>query len=639
MEHSSMRGGRIGRMEVRNRFVYPAMVANYCTAEGEVTERFIAYHRERAAGGVGLIVLEASMIMPEGRSFPRQLALHDDRFLPGLERLTAAVHSAGARIAVQLYHPGRQTSAALCGRMPVAPSNTEYDGGKARALTKEEMEGIVRAFGEAALRVRKAGFDAVEIHAGNGYLLQQFHSRFTNHRTDEYGGALGCRTRFSVEVIREIRRLAGDIPLIVRLGVAEPVEKGLTPYEGVAIARILAREDIDALHVTAGMREGGELVTPPACMPHGTHMAYARMVKEAVGGRIPVIGIGRVNSVACADAALDAGHADFVTMGRALIAEPHLIEKTLSGRTADIAPCLACNEGCIGRLSKGEEIACVINPRMGREYEGTPAAAEKRERIVVVGAGPAGCEAACAAAGRGHEVILFEKEQAAGGRVRVAALPPFKQPLSAYAEYLDGMVRRSGVRCLFGETADAEKIAALNPDRVIVAVGAAPLLPSLPGLVEHGFLFAEDVLLSDRSELPEQITVLGGGMVGAEVAEMLAEEGRSVTIVEMRSSVASDVEPRSRKMLLGRLEQLGVVLKTDAKVVSVEKDGVMLQCEGRMEMLAPAGALVLALGYRAEHGLTAELEKLGLAVEEVGDAGQAADIMTAVRQGFDAGRK
>ena len=639
MEHSSMRSGRIGGMELRNRFVYPAMVANYCDADGQVTERFIAYHRERAAGGVGLIIVEASMIMPEGRSFPHQMALYDDCFLPGLRKLTEAVHSAGACIAVQLYHPGRQTSAALCGQIPVAPSDTEYAGNRARALQQEEMARIIRAFGEAALRARRAGFDAVELHAGNGYLLQQFHSRFTNHRTDEYGGSLGRRARFSVEVIREVRRLAGNIPLIVRLGVAEPVEKGLSPYEGVHIARILAAEGIDALHVTAGMREGGELVTPPACLPHGTHLAYARMIREAVDGRIPVIGIGRVNSLACADDALDTGMADFVTMGRALIAEPHLIEKTLSGRMIDIAPCLACNEGCIGRLSRGEEIACVINPRMGREYEGRLTPAEKKERIVVVGAGPAGCEAACAAAERGHEVILFEKERMAGGRVRIAALPPFKKQLSAYAEYLEGKVHRSSVHCLFGEEADAEKIAALKPDRIILAVGAAALVPSLPGLETHGFLLAEDVLSGDRKALPEQVTVLGGGMVGAETAEKLAEEGRSVTIVEMRDTVAQDVEPRSRKLLLRRLEQLGVVMKTNARVLSVEPESLLLDECGERVSFPLKGALVLAMGYRAEHRLTAGLEALGFVVEEVGDAREAADIMTAVRQGFDAGRR
>ena len=290
-------------------------------------------------------------------------------------------------------------------------------------------------------------------------------------------------------------------------------------------------------------------------------------------------------------------------------------------------------------LSRGEEIACVINPRMGREYEGRLTPAEKKERIVVVGAGPAGCEAACAAAERGHEVILFEKERMAGGRVRIAALPPFKKQLSAYAEYLEGKVHRSSVHCLFGEEADAEKIAALKPDRIILAVGAAALVPSLPGLETHGFLLAEDVLSGDRKALPEQVTVLGGGMVGAETAEKLAEEGRSVTIVEMRDTVAQDVEPRSRKLLLRRLEQLGVVMKTNARVLSVEPESLLLDECGERVSFPLKGALVLAMGYRAEHRLTAGLEALGFVVEEVGDAREAADIMTAVRQGFDAGRR
>lgn len=640
MRHSSLRPGRIGSLRTRNRIVYPPMVTNYCAPDGAVTERFIAYHAARARGGTGLSIMEASMILPEGRAFPRQLGIHDDALLPGLRRLTAALHTEGAACAIQLCHPGRQTTSAICGCRPMSPSPVVFRGEETRAMTLEDMAKVRAAYGTAAARAREAGFDAVELHAGNGYLPQQFHSRFTNRRDDAYGGPLGNRVRFTVEVLREIRRRVGnDYPVIVRLGVVEPVPLGLTAHEGVCIARILAREGIDALHVTAGMREGGALVTPPAALPHGTHLELARMVREALDARIPVIGIGRITDLDMADAAIDGGFADFVTIGRAQIAEPQLVEKCARGDVSGIMPCLGCNEGCMNSIANGREMTCAINPRVGREAEPGPRAGGRPLSVVVVGAGPAGCEAACTAAAAGHKVVLLEAGERPGGRLHAAGLPPFKAPLHAYAAHLEARLRACGVESRFGRHATAHDLAALAPDHVIIATGAEPFIPPIPGLAQRPWLSAEAALATRPGTLPDTVAIIGGGMVGAECAEALAAAGADVTLIEMRAEVAADVEPRTRGLLLQRLEQLGVRVLVGTRVLAAAADHLKLDAQGSPQRhpLAPeAGALILATGYRAGHTLADAARELGLQVTEAGDARMAGNILAAVRHGYEA---
>lgn len=270
MTYTTLLPARMGRLELRNRIVFPAMVTNCCSTRGEVTDRLVAYHQERAKGGAGLLITEATYISPDGKSFPHQLGIDDDGLLPGLRRLVESVHAAGARIAVHLCHAGRQTSRAVTGLPLLSPSVTRFGNDETCAMRQEDIDRVLRDYAGAALRAQKAGFDAVELHAGNGYLPQQFLSPFTNARQDGYGGSLENRVRFTVEAIRAVRAAVGpDFPIILRLGVAEPVSGGLTLEDGVAAARILAREDIDAFDVTAGMREGGMWVTPPLALPPG----------------------------------------------------------------------------------------------------------------------------------------------------------------------------------------------------------------------------------------------------------------------------------------------------------------------------------------------------------------------------------
>ena len=423
MKYITLLPARMGRLELRNRIVFPAMVTNYCSVRGEVTDRLIAYHQERARGGAGLIITEATYISPDGKSFPHQLSIAEDGLLPGLRRLAEGVHAAGARIAVQLCHAGRQTSRAVSGLPLIAPSAMRFGDDVTHAMRQEDIERVIGEYARASVRAREAGFDAVELHAGNGYLPQQFLSPLTNFRQDNYGGSLENRIRFSIETI------AG----------------GLTLEEGLTAARILAREDIDAIDVTAGMREGGMWVTPPLTLPHGTHIAQAAAVRQSISARKPVIGIGRITSIALADSFIKEGKADFVVMGRALLADPELPLKTLQERGEDIRPCIGCNEGCIGRLARGLDITCAVNPTVGNEYCKRQTTTSTPLKVLVVEAGPAGLVAACATRQRGHTVTVMEKEPVYGGKLRIAALPPFKQELFTYVTYLEKHTRKLGV--------------------------------------------------------------------------------------------------------------------------------------------------------------------------------------------------
>ncbi len=401
---------KIGAMELRNRIVMPPMCTNFASETGAVTQRLIDYYVERARGGVGLVTVEATCVdSPVGRLSPLQLCVDDDKFIGGLNDLVEAIQEKGAKISLQLHHAGRQTTLAVTGgAQPVSASETVYKDVKARALPAEGIECVVGRFGESAKRAKAAGFDAVEIHGAHGYLIAQFLSPYVNKRIDEYGGDPEKRMRFVLEVLEETRKRVGlDFPIIFRLSGEEFVEDGLTLKEAKGIAQRLERAGVDALHVTAGV--GGTIwPVQPMAVPRGCLVHLAEGIKEVVG--IPVIAVGRINNPTLAEEILRDGRADLVSMGRALIADPELPRKVAEGRLDDIRMCTACLRGCSERFNAYLRISCTVNPAVGREKEYMVKPADKPKKVLVVGGGAAGLEAARVAALRGHEVTLYEKE-------------------------------------------------------------------------------------------------------------------------------------------------------------------------------------------------------------------------------------
>jgi len=633
----ALRPAFIGRMELRNRLVMPAMATNFATPDGRVTERLIAYHRARAKGGVGLIVVEASYVHPGGKGFSNEVGIYNDDLIPGLKRLVEAVHDGGAKIAIQLFHAGRQTSSKITGQPLVAPSSVRYSPAEEmpKELSLEEIRSLLQAFKDAARRARVAGFDAVEIHGGHGYLLNQFFSPYTNKRTDRYGGSFENRVRFSLEVVAAVREAVGDdFPIIFRLSAEEYVSGGLTLEDTKLLAKEMVRAGVSALHVSAGIRESGAMITPPMAVPQGCYVGYAMSIKEAIGGKVPVIAVGRIRDPLMAEQIISQGKADFVAMGRALLADPDLPNKAAEGKFEDIRRCIGCNEGCIGRLTKGLDITCTVNPLVGREAEfDLSQPAPRAKKVMVVGAGPAGLEAALIAALRGHRVTLYEREAELGGQVRVAAVPPYKAELRDLVDHLVGQVRKVGVTVKTEKEVTLGTVEAASPDVIIVATGGVPVRPEIPGADRDNVVLARDVL-TGKARTGQRVVIVGGGLVGCETAEFLADKGKTVTVVEMLPAIASDVEARTRTLLLRRMKEKNITVMVETVVEEIGPNEVIVNTKGERGTIADVDTVVLAVGYRSDNTLLELLQKSGTKAVGVGDCIKPRRILDAIHEGF-----
>jgi 2,4-dienoyl-CoA reductase-like NADH-dependent reductase (Old Yellow Enzyme family) len=432
----------IGGVQLRNRAVMPAMGTAYATPQGQVSERLKAYHRRRAEGGVGLIIIEVCAVHPSGKALPAELGIYEDSFIPGLSDLAATIRKAGAGAAAQLHHAGRETLTPVIGEQPVAPSPiaSRAMGEVPRELSEEEIAELVRCFGAAARRARDAGFDAVEVHGAHGYLVNQFLSPYSNLREDAYGGDDAGRFRFAREIVREIKKEAGrDFPVIFRFSSSEEARGGYDLEYILPLLPLLQEDGVDAFHVSCGIYDSpGNPTSPGLHHPAGINVERSARVKETVDR--PVIVVGKIHDPRMAEEVLQAGKADLVAFGRQHLTDPDFLAKAARGRYDDIRVCLSCNQGCIERLSlEFKSAACVINPLCGRELKEEITKDAAGGPFLVVGAGPAGLQAAMTIAEAGAVVRICEREEEAGGQLRPASRPPGKEP---YAEWVEWSLRR-----------------------------------------------------------------------------------------------------------------------------------------------------------------------------------------------------
>lgn len=460
-----------------------------------------------------------------------------------------------------------------------------------------------------------------------------------NKRTDEYGGSLENRMRFLREVVREVRSQVGDdMAINFRVCGIEGTEGGTTPEEACAIARAMVGEGVNAVNVSAGNYEALHLMIPPAAMPYGWNLERARMVREAVNGAIPVIAAGRIKTVDVAEKALSEGCADFVAMGRALIADPELPNKAKEGRADAVRPCIGCNEGCVGRLAVMQQpVTCTVNPAAGRELEIRPA--EKKLEVVVVGAGPVGMTAALYAVRRGHRVTVFEKEDKPGGQLNLADKPPFKSELGDYAAWQARALNASGVSLLCSRNMTAHDIEAIRPDVVLLATGALPLVPPLPGVNDVRHYMAQDIL-SDaetwKKRLSRRIVVIGGGLIGCETAELLTDAGHKVTVIEMRDDMAPDAEMMSRGMMMQRFAEKGVTCMPKTRVTGMENGALRVEGPEGEKILGAVDDIVIAVGSKPCNPLEEPLKKRGIRVIVIGDAVNPGKILAGNESAFQA---
>ena len=639
---------QIGTLTLKNRLAMSQMTMNNATEDGRVTDKLIAYYRERAKGGVGLIFVEGTSFTREGRGYVRQIGIDSAGHVDGLKRLTDAVHGLqnDARIFLQIHHAGGRASSKITGVQPVAPSAVPaYPGAEMpRALTRAEVVGLIEAHVEAAVRARSAGFDGLDIHCAHGYLVPSFFSPLTNQRTDEYGGDLAGRTRFLLETIRGIKNELGKgFPLTIKISGDEYIDGGLGIGEMIEIARLAAEAGIDGIIVSAGTPGGKKIEnleephkvmrTLPMMTGPGCLVPIAAEFKKAL--RIPVVTVGRINTIALAEEILAGGKADLTAIGRPLLADPELPRKAAEGREAEIRPCIACNEGCYKRILGQLDICCSVNPTLGREADPAPPRADAAKRVLVVGAGPAGMEAAFRARERGYDVTLVDRGARPGGQLLLAAVPPGRQEIDRFTDYLARRLSASGVKVVLNEEAAPVFAEGLKPDAVIVATGARPCMLAIPGLPAESGMTAWDVL-AGKPVPAGPCLVVGAGLVGCETADLLSDRGEKVTLVELLPEIACDADKDTKTYFDIRFQQKGVVVHTGASLVRMEGPTAIIR-RGDEEIRIGAETVVFSVGAKPEDSLSEKLTVAGIKVAKAGDCVKPRRILDSVREGFLAG--
>jgi 2,4-dienoyl-CoA reductase-like NADH-dependent reductase (Old Yellow Enzyme family)/thioredoxin reductase len=627
---------KIGKMEIANRMVVPPMVTNYCNKDGTATEKFIAYLEAKAKGGWGLIITEDYAVDPSGKGFSCVPGLWDDSQIPSHSGLTKRIHQYKSKIFAQIYHCGRQTSSLVAMCQPLAPSPIPCPAMQELPdeLTVEKIEALVEKFGDCALRAKKAGFDGVEIHGAHGYLIAQFMSPYSNKRTDKYGGHLLNRVRFPLDIVANVRAKAGkDFGVGFRISGDEFVPGGRSIEDTKAIAILLEQAGIDYLHVSCGVYGSADKIIPPSSVPHGWLAGHAEEVKRVVG--IPVITVGRINDPFVADSIIAAGKADFVAMGRASLADPDLPAKAAAGQFDRIRPCVACNEGCIGLLFQDQAIKCVLNPTLGREAEPAAKPPATKKKVVVIGGGPAGMEAAATAAKAGHEAILLEKQNRLGGLYYLASVPPNKGEIGNFVGWQIDRLKDLNVRVDLNAKVTPELIDSHKPDVVILATGGTPVMPEIPGVDKPNVANAYDVLAGKIAVGPRAL-IIGGGMVGAETANHLANHGKAVTLVEMLPDIATEIPNINRMALLQDLEKGKVKILVNTTVKDILTDGAVVVKDCTTETLS-ADTVIVASGSKPDGGLEAQLAGKPYKVITIGDAKKVRKVMEAIEEGYLAG--
>jgi 2,4-dienoyl-CoA reductase-like NADH-dependent reductase (Old Yellow Enzyme family) len=648
---------RIGTMEVQNRIVMSGMDPGFgIDDEGCVTDQLTEFLVERARSRPGMIVTGATPVHPTGSADPKTIKmvpLWEDRVLPSLEKMVKAVHRYDVKFGAQLNHAGlaHLPQEAVCAS--VIPELAQL-GLPVREATREELKEYVEAFATAAERSVSVGFDFVEIHGGHGYLVNTFLTPYYNRRTDEYGGTFENRTRFLMEIIRAVRaRIGQNTPIGVRLNGDDFIPQGAWSLpELCQLAPILEKENVNYINISAGATAMGTLhyTIMPMYQEQGVFAGFSQEAKKHVS--IPVIITGRIKSPIVAEGILREGKADMVVMSRAQIADPEMVEKARKGDIADIRPCLAECLGCIEGILRYGEASCAVNARLGREYLLKEIEGEKKvsaKKVLVAGAGCAGLEAARRAAFAGHKVILCESNGWIGGQLRLAARMPKRQEIGDILPWYERQLHRLGVQIHLNTPVDEDLLDQIKPDVLVVAAGSLPEAPlgfinGLDNIKDIELLMADDLVQEERLT-GDTVLVIGGDQIGLQVADYLAEEGKTVYVVERGGHFGQKMASNDRRFLVGRLIEQGVKRHKNVDKVEIRPtDEVWMVGGGKREQLHGIDTIVLASERLPNVFLEEVAHRKGIETHIIGDASGVADegqgtIMAAITAGYDTGRQ
>jgi 2,4-dienoyl-CoA reductase-like NADH-dependent reductase (Old Yellow Enzyme family)/thioredoxin reductase len=641
--------GKIGSLELKNRIVMPPMSTTFPTVWGEATNVMVDYFRTRAKGGAALLFLEVTQTgtaIDPLKQLPTSLRLDDDGFVPALAGIVEAVHEGGAKLGIQLS-PGFSSQARIgpwkVGEqyvdeiLAVSPSGVLHPEVKkaARALTVEEIEKMVELFGYGAARAKDAGFDIIEIHAHSGFLIGQFLSPYFNRRTDKYGGSFERRLRFLFEIIESARSQIGkQFPLSIKFSVDEFFEGGRDLKEGQEIARELEKAGLNGITVSSGIHGSRRPSIPSMYAPDGVFLPLAEALKAVVS--IPITLPGKMGDPYLAEKVLAEGKADFIGWGRPLLADPDLPLKVAEGRMEEIRRCLNCNECLRMQWAHRFPIRCTVNPVVGREGQyGVIRPAAKKKKVVVIGGGPAGMETARVAGLRGHKVVLYERaNELGGGQLALASVPPHKEVLKRIVDYYTASFKKlKNVKVVLGQEVTAKGIAKGIPDVAVIATGAEGYLPDGSAGNDASIMTAHQFLSGPRAT-GKTVVVVGGGSVGCEVANFLAQQGKSVTVVEMLDAVATDIHSMVRVQLLEELGRYGVKIHTGLTFRALVEGGVKCADRESREVKLAADTIIFAIGARSKNKLAGDLKGKMKEVYVIGDAKQPRRIRDAVSEGY-----
>jgi len=628
--------GKIGSLTLKNRLIMEPIGTRYADSRGHMTDRYLSFLEERAKGGVALITNEASRMIKPMPWPPFNLAINDDKCIPGLSEMTRMVKRHDTRIVIELAHLGIIASELDPGLVPAAPSPYRYhvSGVMLREMTRDEIAFIVQKHVDAAIRAKKAGYDGVNVDVAHGTLLHMFLTPKRNKRSDEYGGSLKNRCRFTCEAIRGIREAMGsDFGIIVRMSGDDFVDGGITLEDAIGQAPYFVDAGADALDISAGVfQTSAHKFTPTLLQEEGIRVPMAAAIKKAVN--VPIIVSGKLRDPAFMEQILLRGDADFIGLARPLLADPQLPNKIKEGRLEEIRPCLYCNLGCrhYQIKSEGFRVTCNVNPVCGIEYEYKLVPAKIPKTVMVIGGGLAGMEAAMVLAQRGHNVSLYEKEVKPGGQWNILA--SYRPEVASITNYLTRELTKAGAKVFYGTEVDTNMVRKLQPDAVVVATGARQKLPEIPGVRGGNVLLANDVL-SGKRKTGDEVVILGAGLVGMETAVFLAKQGKRVSIVDI-GDVGSDVGYTLKEALLEEMIKHRVCQYANASPDEISENGVTVMVSGEFVLLK-ADTVVVAAGSESDDGLYEQLKGQVPELHNIGDSRQARNSMFAIHEGFRVG--